>query len=349
MKSIRFAILFCGVAFALVIATPAGADDTGTLLGELRNSFKKDYLSVGALLQVVADVQPERTFSGQNGYSIANMRLNLSGKLDRGFGYFFQANLINEPSVLDARLRWQACEAFVLSAGKFKAPFSKELLTVASDIDFVNRARMIQTFSPGRQIGVMLDGRLAGRRLHVAGGMFNGNRSTTNGNDNNDFLYVGRLTTLLDLSAADDGSAEFGVSAAHSSDNCLTLPGDVMPCFSGTRLLLGADLRITWRRWLLAGEGLYARLQPTVGGRMEPYGFHATAGYMVSGNLQLLGRWDKYQSEDLFIDGDNSDLVLCGVNYWPSGATEVQINYIVDTDDTDIEHHQVLINVQIVF
>jgi len=350
MKAVRFTVLCLILAIAVAPATSTMADEQETLLNQLRDTFKKDYLSVGALMQVVGDVQPERTLPGRNGYSIANMRVSLTGKLDRGFGYFIQANLINTPALLDARLDWQTNEAFRLSVGKFKAPFSKELLTVASDIDFVNRARMIQAFSPGRQIGMMFSGWLGDRQIYYAAGMFNGNKSSINSNDNNDFLFAGRVAAHPRVfDAPDAGDLEVGVSAAHSSDSEFDLPDSDLPAFTGKRLLLGGDLRLTCKRWLLAGEGLYTELEPGEGESMEPYGFHATVGYMATDNIQLLGRWDSYNLDDLLVENPDSDWLILGVNYWPTGATELQVNYIVDIDSSDFDHHQVLVNVQVVF
>jgi len=43
------------------------------------------------------------------------------------------------------------------------------------------------------------------------------------------------------------------------------------------------------------------------------------------------------------------DFAIAGVNVWPTKATEFQFNYLVDTDKSGIDDHQVLINVQLSF
>jgi hypothetical protein len=70
---------------------------------------------------------------------------------------------------------------------------------------------------------------------------------------------------------------------------------------------------------------------------------------MVSGKSQLLARWDSFDARDLFNAEGKADWVVLGFNHWPTKATELQVNYIIDVDDNDLKHHQWLVNVQIVF
>lgn len=190
-----------GILLFLLIGSAINAQDEP--LGEaLKENFKKSYLSVGMLLQTVGDFQAERVAAGNNGFNISNFRLSLSGELDRGFAYFVQANFIASPAILDARLSYRLSPHLLLDAGLFKAPFSKEFLTTADAIDFVNRAQVVTALVPGREIGVQLRGELAGPAVTATIGGFNGNRSAANNNDNGEFLYAGRLAWRLRRPAA---------------------------------------------------------------------------------------------------------------------------------------------------
>lgn len=96
---------------------------------------------------------------------------------------------------------------------------------------------------------------------------------------------------------------------------------------------------------MIAGEVLYARLDPTVGAAREPWGFHATAGFMFSAKTQGLVRWDR-------VDLDPAaarDLLIFGFNAWPTRATEIQVNYLVDTDQAAFDNHQLMVNFQVGF
>ncbi len=337
----------------LVFAGSAVAEeDDEVLMDLLRQNFKKEYLSVGALLQVVGDVQPERTLPGNNGFSIANFRISIGGRLDKGFGYFLQTNFVESPAILDARFDFYFHREDRISAGKFKAPFSREFLTDARNIDFVNRAQIVRYFAPGRQIGAEVGGWLDERRLHYAAGIFNGNQSSANENDNNDFLYVGRVAfyPALPPDRPSTDSIGVGFNIAASKDNGLPIPGNVRPFFTGERVLIGGDLRITRGNLLLASEFIFADLDPSDGGEnLTVFGHYITGGYMVRHDMQLLFRWDRFESEELYTNGQNTNLLIFGFNFWPSSASELQANYIINTDDTPIEHNQFLVNAQIAF
>jgi len=70
------------------------------------------------------------------------------GNIDKKFSYFFQFDFTKSSAVLDAKLRYQYSTAFGIDAGLFKAPFSREYLTYAADIDFINRSQVVSTLAP---------------------------------------------------------------------------------------------------------------------------------------------------------------------------------------------------------
>lgn len=313
------------------------------LYTQLTETFKKEYFSIGVLLQTVGDYQPQRSFGGNNGFSIANLRLKLSGELDHGFGYLLQTNFTGSPSILDAVMYFRVTPSVTIDAGLFKSPFSKELLTGAGAIDFVNRAQVVTSLAPARQIGVKVSGWLQPDVFSFAVGAFNGNGFAGNNNDNDHLLYAARLTLTPALTDANN-AFEIGINAAFSEDDGVSLPG-VATGFAGSRFLLGGDARLTRGRLLLSGEAIYANLEADAGASANPYGFHVTAGYMVSSKSQLLLRWDGFEKDGL---ADDSYLLIFGFNLWPTKATELQVNYIFPTEQ-DFENQQVLINAQFAF
>lgn len=54
----------------------------------LREQVKNEYFSIGALLQTVGEYQYDRRLSdtGNNGFSIANARMQVYGEIDQAFG-----------------------------------------------------------------------------------------------------------------------------------------------------------------------------------------------------------------------------------------------------------------------
>ena len=137
--SISFAAMLCVFLSSSELRAQTATGDE-PLLGQLTDHFKKEYLSIGLLMQTAGDFQPERSFPGNNGFSIATLRLVLSGNLDKGFGYLVRTNFTASPTILDAMTYFRLSPAVTIAAGLFRSPFSKEQLTGAGAIDFVNRS-----------------------------------------------------------------------------------------------------------------------------------------------------------------------------------------------------------------
>lgn len=309
------------------------------LTDEFTSAFKKESMSIGALLQVVGDIQTKRTAKGNNGFSIANLRLKMHGKLDGGFSYFIQTSFLKTPAILDGFMSYSPMNDFILDAGLMKVPFSKEYLTSAADIDFVNRSQAVNAMNLGRQTGIQVRGSFGDDLIHFRTGIFNGNASFT-GNDNNDFLFAGRMS-VLSHDQTGSGSFEAGINLGRSFDHAVT--AIVVP-FNGIRNIAGADVRWNHNRLLLAGEFVTTEYRFTAGSTNRPEGYHFTAGYMISLNSQLLFRYDSYRSLGL---GNDSDLIVAGYNLWPTSVTEVQINVLVPRQTTTLNGSQLLLNTQI--
>ncbi len=352
------------VLLALLLggARPAAAQEDEPLWRQLEQTFKKDYLSIGVLLQTVADFQVERSAIGSNGFNISNFRLSLSGNLDHGFSYFLQTNFAATPTILDARLTYRASPNVALDVGQFKAPFSYEFLTSAASIDFVNRSQTVTVLAPGRQLGLQARVGRAGGPAAVSAGVFNGNGFAPNANDGNHLMYVARVTLTPRLGAEGAPGAAgglrarqlpgsprgltVGLHAALSEDEGTALGGGLAAAFTGRRTLFGADVRYTENRLLLAGEVVASELDPDIGVELNPWGFHATAGYMFAPKVQGLLRWERFEPDN---GTPRREFLILGLNVWPTTVTEFQVNYLVDTDNTAADNHQLLINFQIGF
>jgi phosphate-selective porin OprO/OprP len=63
---------------------------------------------------------------------------------------------------------------FEVRAGQFKMPFGRDALTGGANLDFVSRSLVGRQLAPGRDLGVMAHGRLAGRAFTYQAGIFRG-------------------------------------------------------------------------------------------------------------------------------------------------------------------------------
>ena len=309
---------------------------------QLKENFKTEALSFGALLQVVGDFQSERSFSGKSGFSISKMRVNIRGALDGGFSYFLHADFTKSTAIVDARASYRVSSNFGIDAGLFKAPFSGSFLVSASKTDFVKRPQVVNLLALKRQLGVQAHGNLANGGATYSAGIFNGDNFGGNLNDNNAFLYVARWAFFPNRNESQK-PIEIGLNAAYSKDGSVNILG----YSNGKRLLYGGDFRWSSARGFLSGEFIRARLKESQpqSAPENPWGFHLTGAHNLDEKNQMLLRWD-YMN---FGNTESRDLFILGYNHWPTSTAKLQINYVFDPDDRVFKHHQLLINMQINF
>src|SRR5947199_183458 len=103
----------------------------------------------------------------------------------------------------DIWLNWHQFPGAQIKVGQYKAPFGLEQLTPDTSLFIIERSLPTGAITPERQIGVQLWGKPFTNiwpeqkdLLTYYAGIFNGNGRNTTNNDNNNFMYVGRLEFL---------------------------------------------------------------------------------------------------------------------------------------------------------
>lgn len=299
---------------------------------DFRAHFQREYFSPGILVQTVG-VFGESDRPGNNGFSLATARLKVGGQFDRGFSYKVQTDFTRSVSLLDAYAGYSPSENTLIRAGVFKAPFSAGVLVSSASTDFINRAAVVSNLAPSRQVGAAFRLRSSDRRLSAEVGVFNGNGRTFSGNDNDKFMWAGRVAAST---SADRGILEVGGNIAYSDDS--------RDDFDLTRFLVGVDARYESESILLSGELIRSDVSSD-GLSVNPYGAHITAGYNIEpGRHQILARIDHYDSDSPEQENSTTDYFVAGYNFWPSSAFEIQINYLLPISDSGF--HSVLVNFQ---
>ena len=77
--------------------------------------------------------------------------------------------------------------------GQFKAPYGRQQLTSSGAQQFVDRAITDGRYNPGRETGLALWGTLGGNKLEWRVMVSNGNGRSQAANDNDKFLWSGRV------------------------------------------------------------------------------------------------------------------------------------------------------------
>ena len=97
--------------------------------------------------------------------------------------------------VEDANIDWDSSKKKRLRVkfGQFKAPFGRQQLTSSGSQQFVDRAIQDARYNDARETGLALWGVLGGNKLDWRVMMSNGNGRTQVLNDNNKYLWSGRV------------------------------------------------------------------------------------------------------------------------------------------------------------
>jgi phosphate-selective porin len=95
-------------------------------------------------------------------------------------------------SLKDAYVRWTR-NTLGVQIGQFKTPFTREFITSLSEVETADRATVVDSLAPNRDIGVMADYALGGRATIFAG-IFNGEGQNVTANSDSSALGVARVT-----------------------------------------------------------------------------------------------------------------------------------------------------------
>jgi len=287
----------------------------------------------------------------------------------------------------DIWLNWHQFPAAQIKIGQFKAPFGLDQLTPDTSLYTIERTLPTGAITPDRQIGAQLWGMPLTNiwpeqkdLLTYYAGIFNGNGKNTTVNDNNNFMFAGRLE-LLPFTGKVFGQPSFlklggdvlnsrdeqGVNISQSGNLLVNSDGSLSP-FN----LPSADERTAWSvdAWLevgpfdLIGEYLEEHVQGrTVNGvhaafaNFETNGFYVTGAYfLLPKKLQAVVQWQYLNPGQKGNDGLYS--ILGGLNYYIRGDNlKLMVNYIHTWSDFrqanpefgQDEFDQVLGRIQVMF
>ena len=166
-------------------------------------------------------------------------------------------------SLQDAYVRWTR-RSLGVQIGQFKTPFTREFITSLAEVETADRAFVVDTLAPKRDIGVMADYAVGGLATLTAG-IFNGDGQNVTANADSSLLGVARATYrvipyfVLGVNAAH----YFGDSTRYGFDANLESPwGVVRAEYIGQHFDAGGSDDDGW--YLLAASPVTPWLQPLV-------------------------------------------------------------------------------------
>src|SRR5207249_3303525 len=177
-------------------------------------------LVLGGFIQTNFEDGDVSAFEGRFGqtalkdrFRLRRARITLTGDFAEQFDFKMEGDFENSDgtspsnrtdfSGTDIWLNWHQFPAAQIKAGQYKAPFGLEQLTPDTALFIIERSLPTGAITPERQIGIELWGKPFTNvwpeqkdLLTYYGGIFNGNGRNINNNDNNNFMYVGRLELM---------------------------------------------------------------------------------------------------------------------------------------------------------
>src|SRR6266498_1259614 len=331
-------------------------------------------LVLGGFIQMNFEDGDVSAFEGRFGqtalkdrFRLRLARINLTGDFAEQFDFKLEGDFENSDGINANRTAFEATDIFInwhqfpwaqIKMGQWKAPFGLEQLTPDTSLYIIERSLPTGAITPERQIGVQLWGKPLATvwpeqkdLLTYYAGIFNGNGRNITNNDNNNFMYVGRLESTLFKSKmwGQESFLKLGADVLNSRDDkgtnisqslnlLVNADGSLSPF-----VLPGADERTAWSvdAWLKLGPfdliGEY--LEEYVNGRtvdgMPPgfanfttNGYYITAAYfLVPKKLQAAVQWQDLNPGQKGSDGIHS--ITGGLNYYIHGDDlKLMVNYI---------------------
>jgi phosphate-selective porin len=330
-------------------------------------------LVLGGFIQVNLEDGDVSAFEGRFGqtaikdrFRLRRARINLTGDYAEQFDFKMEGDFGQSDGTSGNRTAFSATDIWVnyhqfpaaqVKIGQYKAPFGLEQLTPDTSLLTIERTLPTGAITPDRQIGAELWGKPFTSiwseqkdLLTYYAGIFNGNGRNITVNDNNNFMFVGRLELQPLKDVFGKGSFlkfggdvlnsrdEQGVNISQSSNLLVNSDGSLSPF-----VLPSADERTAWSvdAWLrmgpfdLIGEYLQEHVEGrTVNGVPPAFSNFTTDGFYVTGayyfipkKLQAVVQWQYLNPGQKGNDGLYS--ILGGLNYYIHGDDlKVMVNYV---------------------
>jgi hypothetical protein len=211
-------------------------------------------------------------------------RAYVEGNLTAGFTYRLMAeyeaggnaNTAASVSLRDAYIRWTR-NNFGVWAGQFKTPFSPEFIMSITQVETADRATVVDTLAPKRDIGVMATYTLP-PYVTLQAGLFNGEGQNRIENVDSANMVVGRVTVR---------PIPF-----------VTL-GSNVAAYAGDSTRWGVDAVVEYRGGLLRAEYIW---QDHHVDSPNDQGWYGLAAYRVLPWVQLVFRQEKFERDVISLD-----------------------------------------------
>lgn len=332
MKSIKVTIKILGFVAIMLQCTTLSAQNSPQPLENLKNGLNSDFFNIGMVIQSNFRYSFEDdNFEGGRTFQVPNARIDFKGNV--GGGYFYRAhfNLVKEPNLLDAYMGYKYDNRLTIIVGKQKPTQSLDFILTPQDYDFLDRAKIIKRLVAFRELGISARGTLGDLYYYI--GLFNG--SDMSNNPSNSFYSIGRLQYTI--KNVGPGEIKLGISGSKGDGEVNRVSTNGSNYRVTERNILGTDIQINADKWLFRAEYTHSWLesnspQSTVFPNLEEelFGYYFTAGYNVSKELMLVGRFQGWNRE---LDAKDNYQTTVGLKYLATTNISFRLNLDVYSPD----------------
>src|SRR5213594_1379352 len=203
-------------------------------------------LVLGGFIQMNFEDGDVSAFEGRFGqtalkdrFRLRRARINLTGDFAEQFDFKLEGDFEQSDELNSSRTAFEGTDIFVnwhqfpwaqIKVGQWKAPFGLEQTTPDTSLYIIERSLPTGAITPERQLGIQLWGKPLASiwpeqkdLLTYYAGIFNGNGRNITNNDNNNFMYVGRLeSTLFKSKMWGESYLKLGADVLNSRDDAGT-------------------------------------------------------------------------------------------------------------------------------
>jgi phosphate-selective porin len=275
-------------------------------------------------------------------FDVPRLRLSLGGGVWRPWlRYAFQFEFSRTSGEGASKIKDAVIEirpvdrSYRVSFGQFKAPFGLQELTSSGRQQFVDRAITDAKFTPGRDMGAMVSGSLAARKIGYDLGLFNGSGESLRQN-NRSHLWAGRVffnpwgPYALSEGAPDPPARpvlHLGLGVRGGKQIRGRTAADVFEDADG-QTAINAEFAYKARRFSSTAEYYWMtdeQQNPAAGRDIDSTGFHAQAGFMViPRTTEVAVRYARITGDTEVDDGEVSEWRGVVGYYWQAHNLKLQ-------------------------
>jgi phosphate-selective porin len=314
---------------------------------------KEEKISLGGFFHINAESgdAPDARWAGiHDRFFIRRARLNATGSFADDFSFKIEGDFGNNSvggrsgysaQMTDGYVTWSHYPAASLRAGQFKSPFGYEQLLSDTKVQTVERSLPNDRLTISRQIGVGLFGDIVPKRFAYSTGIFNGNGVNNGDNDNDDFLYVGRVSGTILSGGKDDGKFQLDAGLnAFTMDTTGTV---------AQRDGLGADLQFTWGKATINAEWLRNDFTSSTGVESDSDGWALLGTWMFDKHWLVMARVENFDPSSLAANDATDSWTLGGAYLINGDNLKLTLNYMQGTVGNGDSNSRILGRLQLVY